>query len=194
MHFTLKRLAAAAATALAATLIAATPAQAVPVSYVGSLAPSGSVTDFATPDSGPFADASGWRFWTFNATFGQSVSIVVQRLVAALDPVIGVWFGQETDTDNYFGSMTTDSLFTTNVGFGDDELPANVAGGPAGDALVSFIAPASGTYVLAVADSTFTPTQISQLGYRVSLSVPEPGSLALIGIAAFGALALRRRA
>lgn len=166
-------------------------AQAVPITYQGSLQSYGSAVDNANADSGPFGDASGWRFWTFEAGFGQSISITVDRLVGALDPVIGVWFGTETDTDNYFGDMTSSSLLSTLVGFGDDERAPNVAGF-GGDPLVNFIAPSAGTYVIAVADHFAQATSTGELQYRITLAIPEPAALTL-GAAALGALALGRR-
>lgn len=166
-------------------------AQAVPIVYEGTLQNFQSTTGNASPDSGPFGDASGWSFWKFDAWFTNTVQIFVGRLVGDLDPVMGVWFGTEFDTDNYFSDMTSSSLFTTLVGFGDDERPANVAGF-GGDPYIKFIAPATGTYVVAVADHSFSPTTAADLSYRITLAIPEPGTFALAALA-FGAMALRRR-
>jgi hypothetical protein len=66
-------------------------------------------------------------------------------------------------------------------------------GGPGGDALLSFIAVVPGTYVIAVADHTFTATTSGNLPYLITAAVPEPstGLLLLGGIAA--GFALRKR-
>jgi hypothetical protein len=180
-------------TAIAVGLAAlhASVAQAIPISYQGTLQSYETSIDNANADSGPFADASGWRFWRFNAGFGQNVQIQVDRLIGALDPVFGVWFGTETDTDNYFGDMTSSSLFTTLVGFADDELPPNLAG-PGGDSFLNFIAPGTGIYVIAVADHSATATTAGDLQYSISLAIPEPAAITLAG-AAMGALVFGRR-
>jgi hypothetical protein len=188
MWLKLKQFAACAASVAA---LYAGGAQAVPVAYQGTLQNFQSATANAGPDSGPFGDASGWSFWAFNAVFGDTVQIFVDRLVGDLDPVMGVWFGTEPDTDNYFGDMTSSSLFTTLVGFGDDDRPANVAGA-GGDPYLKFIAPGTGTYVIAIADHSFDPTTTNVLPYRLTLAIPEPGSLALAALG-LGALSLRRR-
>ncbi|HKY01619.1 MAG TPA: hypothetical protein VJM53_03625, partial [Burkholderiales bacterium] len=179
MWLKLKRYAAAAAGVAA---LCVSNAYAVPVSYQGSLTGGGVGFGNATADSGPFGDASGWQFWSFDAVFGQKIDIKVSRLIGVLDPVLGVWFGAEADTDNYFGDMTSSSLFTTLVAFGDDEMLPNVAG-LGGDPFLSFIALGTGTYVFAIADHSFDPTTTGALPYQVSLEVPEPGTLALAGLA-----------
>ncbi len=169
---------------LASGLVAQS-AHAIPVSYAGDLGSGGSATDAAAPDSGPFGTPELWDFWTVSAPFGARVTVSVRRLVANFDPVFGVWFGEETDTGNYF-DMFSDSATTVWFGFGDDELAANVAGGPGGDALLSFTAIAAGTYVIGVADHTFTPTTGGNLPYLITAAVPEPSTALLLlgGLAA----------
>ena len=182
----------ALAAGVLASGLAAQSAHAIPVGYTGVLASGGSATDTAQPDSGPFGTPELWDFWTVSAPLGARVTISVRRLAADLDPVLGVWFGQEADTGNYF-DMFSDSLSTTWFGAGDDELAANVAGGPGGDAFLSFTAIAGGTYVIGVADHTFTPTTTGNLPYLITAAVPEPSTALLLlgGLAA--AFAPRKR-
>jgi len=172
--------------------LAAQSVHAIPLSYTGDLGTGRSATDAAAPDSGPFGTPEVWDFWTVSAPLGAKVTISVQRLVADLDPVFGVWFGQETNTASYF-DMFSDSVNTTWFGAGDDELLANLVGGPGGDALLSFIAVVPGTYVIAVADHTFTATTSGNLPYLITAAVPEPSTALLLlgGIAA--GFALRKR-
>ena len=177
-----------------ATGLAAPGAHAIPVSYAGDLGAGGSAAGVAAPDSGPFGTPELWDFWTVSAPFGAKVAITVRRLAADLDPVFAVWLGQEADTAAYF-DMFSDSVNTTWFGAGDDELAANVAGGPGGDAFVSFTAMAAGTYVIGVADHTFTPTTAGNLPYLITAAVPEPSTALLLlgGLAAACSLRTRRK-
>ena len=42
-----------------------------------------------------------WDFWTFNANAGDNITVTGRRIPTGSnnDPVIGVWFGIEADTD-----------------------------------------------------------------------------------------------
>ncbi len=166
----------AAACALACALLA--PTHAAPLTYAGHLAGPSSVIGTAAPDSGPYGSADSWQFWTFDAIVNVDVTIMVERLASGLDPVFGVWFGQESDTTSYF-DMFSSSLHTAWMGAGDDELGASPLGGPGGDALLTFTPPGTGRFVIAVGNYA---DAVGPLDYRLTVNaVPEPGTYAMLG-------------
>lgn len=190
-----------AGAAMAALLAISQSAHSEMPAYAGHLDFGGIGTGAVTADSGPFGTPELWSFWTLNVPFTSEsvpfsapVTITVRRLVADLDPVIGVWLGQESDTANYF-DMASDALTSTWYGMGDDELPANVGTGPGGDARVSFTATLPGTYVVAVADYAFNGSSGGELPYQITAAIPEPETYALMlaGLGLVGWAASRRR-
>lgn len=180
--------------ALAWLLASGAAAHAAPISYAGHLGLGGSAIGSVDADTGPWTDGSGWQFWTFNANLFDQVTITVERLSADLDPVFGVWFGQEADTSAYF-DMSSDSLASTWIGMGDDELPAFTVGGLGGDGKLEFTSYTSGTFVIAVADHLLTPGGLSDMPYRVTVAVPEPETYAQLvaGMLLLGGLSIARR-
>jgi hypothetical protein len=177
-----------AACALSCALLA--PAHAVPVTHAGHLGGSSSVIGSAGPGSGPYDAADSWQFWTFDAIVNVDVTIMVERLAAGIDPVFGVWFGQEADTASYF-DMFSSSLHTAWMGAGDDELGSNPLGGPGGDALLTFTPPGTGRVVIAVGNYA---DAAGPLGYRLTVNaVPEPGSYAMLGAGLLALLVAARR-
>jgi hypothetical protein len=187
--------------AVAALMALSQPAHSAAPVYEGHLGAGGVANGMVSPDSGPFGTPQLWDFWTLTVPFASDpvpfsapVTVTVRRLDANLDPVIGVWFGEEADVGNYF-DMASDALTSTWFGMGDDELPANLGSGPGGDARVSFSAALPGTYVIAVADHTLAATPGGQLAYQITASVPEPETYALMlaGVGLVGMAASRRR-
>jgi len=91
--------------AVAALMVCPYSAQsAVPV-YAGHLGIGGTAVGSAMPDSGPFGTPELWEFWTLSVPFASEpvpfstpITVTVRRLNPNLDPVVGVWFGQEADT------------------------------------------------------------------------------------------------
>ncbi|MGH8639424.1 MAG: PEP-CTERM sorting domain-containing protein [Burkholderiales bacterium] len=187
--------------AVAALMAVSLPAQSAAPVYAGHLGAGGTAAGMVSPDSGPFGTPHLWDFWTLTVPFASDpvpfsapVTVTVRRLDANLDPVIGIWFGEESDVGNYF-DMVSDALTSTWFGMGDDELPANLSSGLGGDARVSFMAALPGTYVIAVADHTFDATLGGGLSYQITASVPEPETYALMfaGLGLVGLAASRRR-
>lgn len=183
---------AALAAVAAAGALAATSASAAPLTYAGHLANGVTAIGSVDADTGPWDGAAGWQFWTFDAKLFDQVTITVERLDGALDPVIGVWFGQETDTSAYF-DMGSDSLASTWMGLGDDELAAFVPGA-GGDARVQFTSLFTGRFVVAVADHALTPGGTAAMDYRITMAVPEPATYLQLaaGLLMMGSLAWLR--
>lgn len=73
------------------------------------------------------------------------------------------------------------------IDIGDEEDPPNIPG-PFGDPNVTFIAPATGFYTVAVTnyDSDAgppNPFRLTATGIQAAAIIPEPGSVALFGMA-----------
>lgn len=164
------------------------------------IAPLGNLTNGAT-QVGTVSSASTttspslWDWWIFQANAGDSITIEVDRLVAALDPVSAAWQGNATGAafGNFVDIFSSGAGFP-QVGFGDDEDPAFVPGGPWADPLYGFVAPTTGWYTVAV--SSFASNPPPQEGYRYQITVtgstvPAPAGMAALGL--LGLVVARRR-
>jgi hypothetical protein len=103
-----------------------------------------------------------------------------------------VFQGLYTDTDD-FGPFF--SLADANfVAFGDDDTGPFVPG-PIGDPFVSFNAPTTGFYTIAVTNflSSANPPFDFQITATGIVNAPEPASMAVFGLIAVGAFGVRRR-
>jgi hypothetical protein len=169
-----------AATATALTLGALHRAQAAAVTFEGNLS-FGSTRTGIVPGGDNTGNPSAWRFWSFSGQAGDRATVTLRRTVDALDPVFGVWFGTETDTDNYT-DIFSDGATTPLVAYGDDELPPATPNGLWGDSQATFTLPNSGLYTIAVASYASESTGDEPLGYKISLqnseNVPEPLTIA----------------
>lgn len=168
---------------LAAGLFAAgTPAQAAPISFAGTLGAGSIALGSVLAESGPFSNGDNWSFWQFSAPFLEPVSITVTPLSAGFDPIVGVWFGIESDTGNYF-DMLSSSVNTSFVAGADGSGPFDL-GGVGEPATVSFDNVfGTGPFVLAIADYT-DGLGSGSLDYRITVSapIPEPQTYALMAL------------
>jgi len=174
-------------TATAVSLLCAAPALAVPIVYDGTLTPG--VPFFGVNTQPPFGSANlsvanpvGANYISFFANAGDGVNVFGDRQASHYDMSFWVFQGLFTDT-SAFGSFFDfgDPGF---IAFGDDEDPPNIAG-PFGDPNVSFVAPVTGFYTVAVTNfgSSDDPPNPFTLTLHLTpvpvTPVPEPASLAL---------------
>ncbi|MBA2721564.1 MAG: PEP-CTERM sorting domain-containing protein [Methylibium sp.] len=167
---------------LAAGLFAAGTVQAAPISFAGTLAAGSIESGSVLAESGPFGNGDNWSFWQFSVPFLEPVSITVTPLSAGFDPIVGVWYGIESDTANYF-DMLSSSLNTTFAAGADGSGPFDL-GGVGEPATVSFDNVfGTGPFVLAIADYA-DGLGSGSLDYRISVTapIPEPQTYALMGL------------
>jgi hypothetical protein len=108
----------------------------------------------------------------------------VTPLSADLDPIVGMWFGVESDTRNYF-DMLSSSVNTSFVAVADGSGPLD-RGGVGEPATLSFDNVfGTGPFVLAIADYT-DGLGSGALNYRIDVTspIPEPQSYALMALGA----------
>jgi hypothetical protein len=159
-------------------------AGAAPVTYEGTIYNGTSVTGSVGGFSYFFEDVSaGIDFWSFSTNAGSPISILGTRLNDNLDPAFSLYLGV-TSADTSQFSAFGDWGGLTFLASADDEIPA---AGPFGDPfLANFIAPVTGMYTIAIGGAL--STDAGPYPYRLSLAVPEPGTMALVlvGVAAAG--------
>jgi hypothetical protein len=159
---------------------------------------SGTFTGSVKAESYDFSltNAENWSFWTFDADFLTEVEITVTPSDSMFDPIIGVWYGVETDTLNYFGNIADSSLNTVFVA-GADGSSSFSLGGPGEAATVRFTnLYGSGPFVLAIADwQDNVGPGIESFNYTITASVPEPEAWAqlALGLGLLGGFARVRR-
>jgi hypothetical protein len=180
----LKRMCRGVVTATAVSLLCAAPALAVPIVYDGTLTPGVPFPGVNTQIPASPHVPVGANYISFFANAGDVVNVFGDRQAGHYDMSFWVFQGLFADT-SAFGAFF-DNFDPGFIVFGDDQDPPNIAG-PFGDPNVTFVAPVTGSYTVAVTNfgSTANPPNPFTLTFTVS-SVPEPASLAL-WLAAAGA-------
>ena len=171
---------------------AAATSQAVPIVYQQPEMPAGAqnVPGVNTQGPGNQTNPVGATYHYFYANAGSLVTLNGDRLRGPYDMSFGVWRGLYSDTNQI-------AFFDANfIGFGDDEDAPNIAG-PFGDPRISFNAPVTGFYTIAVTNflsgdgGTQNPYNLDITGNANS---PEPLSMLVFGgLLVGGGLVARKR-
>lgn len=175
--------------AIALTMGIAATAQAAQVVYAGDLSPPAASTGSAGGFSWFFDDGDGVEFWSLFATAGSTITLRVDRLVADFDPALSIYSGlTNADTSEFVSYGDWGGL--TFIDYLDDENPAFVMPGPAGDPYGSFVAPLTGHYTVAVGGGLSLDD--GPYAYRIS-AVPEPETALMLGLGLVALSLLKRR-
>lgn len=163
------------------------------ISSLGDLTDGAAQTGNFVSGISNFDSPATWRVYTFDANAGDNILIRVSRLAAQVDPIAYAHEGNLIGADLIPGVDHADDLSAyglTYMAYGDDSVD-DPFGGPFGDPLFGFVAPATDTYTVIAHMYGDYP---GDLPYEVQVSgstVPAPGAAVLTGIG--GLLCLRRR-
>jgi hypothetical protein len=167
-------------------------AQADVISSLGDLTDGATQSGNFVSGADNFQSPATWRVYTFDANAGDNILVRVSRMAAQVDPIAFAHLGNLTGADVAPGILAND-LSTYGLTFmasGDDSVD-DAFGGPFGDPLFAFVAPATDTYT--VITHMFGNYEGS-LPYEVQVTgstVPAPGAAALAAVG--GLMCVRRR-
>jgi hypothetical protein len=168
-------------------------AEAAPIVYLGTLPNGVAVAGINGQVAGNPSTPAGADYWQFFATAGSLVNVFGDRQAGHYDMSFWIFSGLYADTSD-FGPSFPGLQAANFIAFGDDQDPPNIAG-PFGDPNVSFIAPSTGGYTVAVTNflSSAGPPNPYTLTATGITAVPEPASMLLLGSGISGLIAARRR-
>ena len=163
-------------------------ANAGPIAYNSILSNGITVAGANTQPNDSPSDPVGAEYYAFFATAGDNIDISGIRLVGEYDMTFWVFNGLYADTTDFIGGSLPGGGASFSL-LGDDQDPPNIAG-PYGDPHVSFSAPYSGAYTVAVTNflSSGDPPYAFELTMTGSTAapVPEPSTLALFSLGGIG--------
>lgn len=122
----------------------------------------------------------GWSYYNFSGNAGDKVTLNTRSINSELDPVLGVWEGLATDTDQFSSIYDVNNDDLSQIAFADNKIanPDSSGGNRA-----SFTLPTTGGYTVAVTSHNSDSTT------ETLHEVPEPltilGSLTAIGVGGF---------
>ncbi|MCS6978248.1 MAG: PEP-CTERM sorting domain-containing protein [Gemmatales bacterium] len=162
---------------------------AVPIVYEGQLFPGVPVTGINSQPPLSGDQPIGANYFYFFANAGDPIVVYGNRQAGHYDMAFWIFQGLFTDT-NQFG-LDFDFSDPGFIDFGDDEDPPYIPG-PYGDPRVTFVAPVTGFYTVAVTNrfSVDGPPNPFTLTFN---NVPEPGAFFLLGFGAVAVVACTRR-
>ncbi|HEX2542439.1 MAG TPA: PEP-CTERM sorting domain-containing protein [Caldimonas sp.] len=178
----------------AAALLLPSLSNAAPVVYSGKLVSGIGAAGSAAGFSWFLEQGSGLSFWQLSANANDTVTVQVDRLNGNLDPALSFYRGT-TSADTSLFDSTGSWGGLTFIGSLDDERPPFTTPGPNGDPFGTFTVAVGGLYTVAVggALSTDAGTYPFRITMTTVAAVPEPESVALLGLGLAVLAAVRRR-
>lgn len=178
-----------AALALLAVTLGTAQLAAVPIVYEGQLFPGVPVSGINNQPPLSGDEPIGANYFYFFANAGDPIVVYGNRQAGHYDMAFWVFLGLFTDTDQF--GLDFDFSDPGFIDFGDDEDPPYILG-PFGDPRVTFVAPVTGYYTVAVTNyfSDDGPPNPFTLTFNI---VPEPGTFCLLGLGAVAVVACSGR-
>jgi hypothetical protein len=175
-----------------ALAVAPAAAQAATITYTSVLTRHVPTIGVNTQPDFSSNDPLGATFYSFAAQQNVPVTVRVNRLNVAFDPVAWIFRGLFTDTTQFGLNELFDVSDTNFVAFFDDNNPPAIPNGPFGDPFGIFTPTATGVYTIAITNgiSDFS-TQPNTFSVAFS-TVPEPSTMSMMAMGVIGLMVYGR--